>query len=406
MRRRLLFVIGIVCCTGIILAALSTHQHLRLVRLGFEQESFCAISETVNCDLVNASTYSEVFGVPVAWWGAIYYGLLALMSFFASVSRKQRRATVSIAWFMALAGIPYCIYLAYIAFLVLETVCIECLGMYAVNLFAAVALFFALKIPILRAPSYVWDYAVASFGGTNRLGFKHAAWTHVIVIALIFGTGWLAMLHIQSKNGPPMRSKASVEEQLSAHYVQSIHPIEVQPSWAVWGNPDAKVKLVEFSEFQCPFCRVSCFTVKPYLHQFRKDMAYYFVNYPLDPTCNPELDRPMHPIACFLSKAGICADKRGAFWEYHDELFRNQKKLTKELSLDIAEKDFGWDRDEFQKCISSPETEELLRQEIDVGRRIYIRGTPALFLNGRKIKNWQDKKFIQALVKEEIKRSR
>lgn len=404
MKRRLLFAIGIICCMGAILAAFSTHQHLRLARYGFEQESFCAISETINCDLVNASTYSEVFGVPIAWWGVIFFGLIALMSFSGAVSRKQRRATVSIAFFMALAGIPYCIYLAYVSFFIIETVCVECLGMYAVNLAAAVGLFYALGMPLRRAPSYIVDYAVASFGGTNRLGFKHAAWIHVIIIALVFGTGWITILHIQSKDKHAAH-RENIEEQLKSHYAQPIYPFKTQHSWAVWGNPKAKVRLVEFSEFQCPFCKVSSFTVKPYLHQFRRDMAYYFVNYPLDPICNPDVDRPMHPIACYLSKAGICADERGIFWEYHDELFRNQQQMTKELALDIAEANFDWDRNELHKCIASPETEEKLRKEVDVGRQIPILGTPTLFLNGRKITNWKDKRFIQALVREEIKRS-
>lgn len=405
MRRRLLVVIGAICCIGVMLAIFSTVQHFRLARQGFENESFCVISEKINCDLVNGSSYSEVFGVPVAWWGMIYYGALAFMSFLSAFSKRERRQTVSIAWFMAMAGIPYCLYLAYIAYFVIGAVCVECIGMYLVNLFAAVALFFALKLPIGRAFPYVINYARAAFGGTNRLGFRHQSWSHVIAIGAVFGIGWLIISHIQAAGADMLRPKATVDELIRAHYAQSIHPIKIAPEWAVWGNPKAKVKLIEFSEFQCPFCRLSSFLVKPYLQEFHKDIAYYFVNYPLDSECNAAVPYPMHPAACYLSKAGICANKQDMFWEYHDELFRNQRKLNEENALDIAEQ-LGLNRSEFKKCIDSSEIAEELKREIDVGRKIYLNGTPALFLNGRKIKNWRNKKYLQTLVKKEIKKSR
>ena len=405
MRRRLLVVLGIICLIGSTLAVLSTVQHFRLSSSGFEQESFCVISDTVNCDLITGSTYSEFLGVPISWWGTIYYSLLAIMSLFAALSRKERRATVTIAWFMALAGIPYCLVLAYIAFFVIGAVCLECIGMYLVTFAAAIGLFLALRIPIERIFWFIKNYILSVLGKRNELGFKPALWTHAIIIGLCFGAGWFAITEIQNRQFPGRRSQVSAEDQIRAHYIQSIHPIAPQPFWAVWGNPEAKVKIVEFSEFQCPFCRLSCFMVKPFLHEFRKDIAYYFVNYPLDSECNPDVPNKMHPIACYLSTAGLCANKRGEFWKYHDELFRNQKKLSKEFALEVAERDFGWNRDEFQRCIGSPEIDAQLAQEIEAGRKIYIRGTPALFLDGRKIRNWRDKKFLQTLVREEIKRT-
>jgi protein-disulfide isomerase/uncharacterized membrane protein len=404
MRRRLLIILGIICLFGTTLAIFSTLQHFRLAKTGFEEQSFCVISDEINCDLVNGSSYSEFLGVPVAWWGTIYYSLLALMCFFAAFSRKKRKATVSIAWFMAMAGIPYCIYLAYAAFFIIGAVCIECIGMYTVNLIAAIGLFFTLRIPLSKAFSYVWNYLLAFLGKPNNLGFKHRVWGHILIIGLVFAIGWIAILKVQAGQEGPRKSRMSLDERIRAHYVQSIHPIEISKNWAVWGNPNAKVKLVEFSEFQCPFCRLAAFTVKPYLQEFHKDIAYYFVNYPLDSECNPAVSRPMHPLACYLAKAGICANNRGDFWKYHDELFRNQKKFSQKLALDLAENKFGWDRDEFLQCINSEETNKELSSEIETGRRIYLTGTPSLFLNGRRIKNWKEKKFLQALVKEEIKR--
>ncbi len=405
MRKKLLVVIGIVCAVGAIVAAFSTEQHFQIAREGFEHASFCAINNTINCDLVNASSFSELLGVPVAWWGTLYFLLLACMCFIAAYSKKEQRATASIASFMALAGVPFCLYLAYAAYFIVGAVCIECLTMYAVTFIAAVGLFFALRIPLTRAPAYIIDYARAACGGDNRLGFAHRAWTHVIVVALVFGIGWVVIKNIQLGARPLNGSTLTVQEQVRAHYQQAASTITTDPSWPVWGNPKAKISIVEFSEFQCPFCKLASFMIKPFLQEFRNDVAYYFVNYPLDMSCNSMLKEPMHPYSCYLSRAALCANERGSFWSYHDKLFRNQDNLSPALALDLAANDFGWSRDEFQRCIDAPATESKLAAQIAAGQDLGLMGTPALFLNGRKVMNWRDRKVLQALVREEIRRS-
>lgn len=403
MRRKLLIFIGIVCVVATVLAIMSTTQHFRIAKSGLEEASFCAISETINCDIVNASSYSEFLGVPIAWWGTFYYGLLAIMCFMGAFSKRERRATISIAWFMALSGIPYAFFLFYISWRVLGVFCIECIGMYTASLVAAIGLFFALRLRLRGIPTYIANYLKALFGKKHELGFNPKIWKHVISIAIVFGIAWLGIAVYQTKSSG---KKIDIDKQVRAFYGQRAYPLAVQPSWAVWGNPNAKVKLVEFSEFQCPFCRRASFTVKPFLYQFRNDVAYYFVSFPLDSACNPIVKRAMHPDACYIAKAAICANKWGNFWGYHDALFHDQKNLSKKAALDIAADKFDWDRTAFQQCIDSEETEKELKAEVEAGVALHVTGTPAFFLNGRKVRNWVDKKFVQRIVKEEIRKTR
>jgi protein-disulfide isomerase/uncharacterized membrane protein len=405
MRRKLLVFIGIMCGVATVLAVMSTTQHFRIAKFGLEFASFCAISDTINCDIVNASSYSEFLGVPIAWWGTVYYGLLAVMCFFGAFSKRERRATVSIAWFMALSGIPYVLFLFYISWAVLGAFCVECIGMYAASLIAAVGLCFSLKLRLKEIPAYILNYFKALFGKAHELGFDPKIRTHVIIIAVVYGIAWLGIAVYQTK-GMAGFKKVDADKEVRNFYAQSAYPIEVSPHWAVWGNPDAKVKLIEFSEFQCPFCRRASFTVKPFLQQFRKDVALYFVNFPLDNACNPLLDRPMHPDSCYFAKAAICANRMGNFWDYQEALFLNQKGLNRKKALDIAQDKFGWDRTAFQQCISSEETEAELKAEIQAGLELKISGTPSFYLDGRHIRNWVNKKFIQTIVKEEIQKSR
>jgi protein-disulfide isomerase/uncharacterized membrane protein len=404
MRRKALIVVVVAAVCGATLSALSTSQYLRIQREGLEQKSFCAISETINCDVVNASSYAEFLGVPNGWWGLVFYLLIGGMALFAALSSKNRRATVALAWFMSLGGLAYAAYLAYIAAFVLGVLCLECLGMYLVNIIFVIFLFLALRIPVKRVGRFVADYVRAVFGRPSGLGFSPRLLRHVAVVAVAFAVGWFIIAHIQAKEVRKARGP-SVDEKVRAFYMQSLYMIDVDPNWAVWGNPEAKVTIVEFSEYQCPFCRLAAFNIKPYLQEFKDDVRYYYVNYPLDNACNPYMTRPMHPLACFAGKAGICAEKRGDFWSFHDDMFRNQRKLSRNLILSLASKR-GWDRDEFLACVDSPETDAQIRKEIEVAKRIYVRGTPSLFLDNRKLRYWRDPKFLQAVVREEIKRAK
>jgi protein-disulfide isomerase/uncharacterized membrane protein len=379
-------------------------QHLRIQREGFEKSSFCVLSEKIDCDVVNASTYSEFYGIPVAGLGFVFYLAIAGMALFSLIFHKgERRPTAAVMWFLSIAGIFYSAYLAYIATFVLGVVCIECLTLYAVNIALVILLFFAMGVPIGGVVQFVIDYVKAAFKRPSNLSFKPHIIRHAILLAVVFGIGLFAIRTVDAKFGREP-SDVTADEKVKAFYMQSLYSIEPDPAWPVWGNPNAKVTIVEFSEFQCPFCRLSAMNVRPYLQEFRGDVRYYFVNFPLDNACNSEMDHPMHQYACLAAEAGICANKRGDFWKFHDELFKKQRNLGPELIYELAEKR-GWNREEFEACINSPETEAQVKKDIAVGRKIYINGTPSVFLNDRKLRYWRDSDFLQDVVKEEIEKA-
>jgi protein-disulfide isomerase/uncharacterized membrane protein len=404
MRRWALWAALAAALVGAAVAVLSTTEHLRLMREGLEQRSFCAISETINCDVVNASSYSEFLGVPIAWWGLCFYLLVGGMALVGARSKKDRRSTVAIAWFLTFGSLAYSAYLAYIAGAVLGVWCIECLTMYAVNIALFLFLFAALRVRVAEIPRFFADYLRAVFGKPSNLGFAPRLLPNAVAGLLVFLIGWGAIAAISS-GGKARPDEATLGEKLTAFSMQSLYTIEPNPEWPVWGNPKAPVTIVEFSEFQCPFCRVAAFSVKPYLQEFRNDIRFYFVNYPLDNACNDSMPGPMHAFACSAAKAGICAQKLGDFWGFHDDLFRNQQKLSQELILSLADKR-GWNRDEFAACIASPETDKRVKADLAAARKIYVSGTPTIFLNERKIRYWRDPKFLQAVVREEIKRAK
>lgn len=403
MRKWALYVVVAAAVLGIVIASVVTSQHMRIEKEGLLNESFCAISETINCDIVNASSYSEFIGVPISWWGLTFYLVMMGLALYAAISKGDARATVSIAWLMSIGSVLYSAYLAYILAYVLEVVCIECIAMYAVNALIFIFLFASLRMPVARMPSIVAGYARALFRRPHHLGFAPKIFSHAALVAFVFLVSWVVIANVQASGQPG--AKPSTDEMVKYFYMQSLYSIDVDPDWQAWGNPDAKVTLIEFSEFQCPFCKLAAFGLKPYLQEFKKDVRLYFVNYPLDMQCNDQITHPMHPFACFAAKAGICAGKKGDFWSFHDDVFRNQQKISKEIIVGLAAKR-GWNKDEFMACIDSPEVAESLKKQLDIANKIYVNATPTVLLNGRKVKYWRDPDFLRKIVREEIRNSK
>jgi len=388
---------------GIVVCILATKQYLKIQKEGLIEPSFCAVSETVNCDVVTASSYATLFGFPNAWWGVLFYLVAFGMILMLVLSKKERKATATFLWLMSLAAILYSLYLAHAAFIVLGVFCIMCFFLYIVNITLFVFLFIGSPIPLKGALGFIMNYIKAVFGKETELGFKPRIIPHLAVIAVVFGIGLLIMANVQAK-GKGKMANLDVDQLVKYFNMQSLHDIKVDPNWSVWGNPDAKVTIVEFSDYQCPFCKIAGFGIKPYLYEFKGDIRYYFVNFPLDTSCNDKLSRQMHPAACYAARAGLCATKKGDFWSFHDDLFRNQRKLNKKFILGLAEKR-GWDVEEFQACVDSPEIAAQVKKELVAGAKIQVTGTPSIFLNGKKLKYWRSPEFLRAAVEEEIEKS-
>lgn len=404
MKKKYLIAAAISSIVGAVIAAVSTIQHMRLLREGFENASFCAVSERINCDVVNGSTYSEIWGIPIAWLGLIFYLLIVAFSVTSVLRKKDSRATIVISLIASISAILFSAYFAYISFFILEVICFECVSMYIINIMLLLFIYLALGVPLGGIMRFFKDYISALLRRPSNLGFKPQVLRHTAVALAFFFVGWIAIAQLEASE-KVIAGASTVDDKVKAFYMQSEHSLEIDPSWTVWGNPDAKVTIVEFSEFQCPFCKVAAFNVKPFLQEFKKDIRFFFVNYPLDNACNENMAGPMHESACMAAKGGLCANKLGDFWGYHDFIFKNQRKLSQELVSSFV-KEKGWNEDDFTACMNSPEVDGMVKSQIKSGEKIHVDGTPSIYLNSRKVKYWRDSKFLQAVVREEIEKSR
>jgi protein-disulfide isomerase len=148
------------------------------------------------------------------------------------------------------------------------------------------------------------------------------------------------------------------------------------------GTPGAPVVLVEFSDFECPYCRGQAKMLREnLLATYPKEVRLYYLDFPLE---------TLHPWAKSAAMMGRCIfhQNASAFWEYHDWIFDKQEEITpenlKDKVLEFA-KGKGIDGDQLSKCIDSRATEEEVNKTKTEGRALGVNSTPTLFVNGRRM---------------------
>src|SRR5712691_2465349 len=137
------------------------------------------------------------------------------------------------------------------------------------------------------------------------------------------------------------------------------------------GDPKAPVVIVEFSDFQCPYCQSVEPTLKKLLAKYEGRVSLVYRDLPL---------REIHPQAQLAAEASRCAGEQGKFWEYHDSLFENQDKLNREGLLQQARK-LKFDEKQFDSCLSSGKYKPQIEQERQLGLEAGVTGTPGFFIN-------------------------
>lgn len=169
------------------------------------------------------------------------------------------------------------------------------------------------------------------------------------------------------------------------------------------GPEDAPVKVVEYSDFLCPFCRNLAAGLSQFVPQADGRVAVYFKNYPLDQECNESLPRSTHPGACVLARGAICAHRQGKFEAYHDRVF-SAEGLRNPGPADVARLagEAGLSAQAMAGCLEDPATAEALDRQIAEARRLEVQATPTIYVNGRKLPRIND--LVSVVDKEAQKR--
>jgi protein-disulfide isomerase len=161
----------------------------------------------------------------------------------------------------------------------------------------------------------------------------------------------------------------------------------------VRGNPKAPVMIVEFSDYQCPYCHSVEPTVKELLTKYGDKVSLSYRDFPLT---------QIHSQAQISAEASRCALEQGKFWEYHDQLFA-ASKLEKDDLIGYA-RDLKLDEKQFGSCLTSEKYKADIDKDLQDGRKAGVSGTPGFFINGVALSGAQPKDAFTRAIDEELAR--
>jgi protein-disulfide isomerase len=186
-----------------------------------------------------------------------------------------------------------------------------------------------------------------------------------------------------------LRDQSSVTILLKKPTIQVVHdPARVR------GSTTAPVIIVEFSDFQCPYCRSVQPTLKKLLAKYEGQVSLAYMDLPL---------KDIHPQAELAAEASRCAGEQGKFWEYHDALFESTNRLNRE-DLVAQARTLKLDEKQFDSCLSSGKYTAKVEQDRQLGLRSGLSGTPGFVINGNVLSGNLPQSEFEKLIEAELAR--
>lgn len=184
-----------------------------------------------------------------------------------------------------------------------------------------------------------------------------------------------------------LKSEEAKKKPVEGELLAAMHALDA-PSF---GPKDAKVTVVEFSDFECPYCSKAADVA----HQIQKkysDVRFVFRQFPLS----------FHKQAHKASQAALAADSEGKFWEFHDQLFQNQKALEPEALRSYA-KNVGVSDGAIKEGLEGDKYAARVDADIALGNKVGVSGTPSMFVNGKRVANPTDFSAVSKLIDEQLR---
>ncbi|HAT48825.1 MAG: DsbA family protein [Nitrospirae bacterium] len=186
-------------------------------------------------------------------------------------------------------------------------------------------------------------------------------------------------VHSFLENQAQKLAKTKYHEDLASRYKVEI--LLEEPRYTVTGPQDlsrgpanAPVTIIEFSDFECPYCRKAQAVLGKLKETYGDKLRFVFRHYPL----------PFHKLAPKASEAAMCANEQGKFWDFHDALFTDSQSLAVDALKELATK-LKLDTAKFDECLTSSRHASRISSDSAEGQQLGITGTPTFFINGLKL---------------------
>lgn len=190
--------------------------------------------------------------------------------------------------------------------------------------------------------------------------------------------------------------KGSLEGKLNVLYIKKPNitesKIQINVTDPTIGLPNAPITMVEFADFECPYCNSVFPTVKALLKKYDGKIFFVFKNYPLT---------QIHAQALNAAIAAKCAQEQNKYWEMHDKLFENYRRLSDNLYTELAN-ELKLNKAEFKTCQETPAIRAQIMSDIEYGESLGLKATPAFYINGKLITGAQPISVFEHAIDEEL----
>lgn len=226
-----------------------------------------------------------------------------------------------------------------------------------------------------------------------------------IPVAIVIAGALIAGAVLFTRSSPQTVANVGNDQQgtVNTEQVSGVADVSADDD-AVLGDPNAPITIIEFSDFQCPFCRKFYRETIP---QIKKDYSttgkvkFVYRDFPLV---------QIHPGATPAAEGTECAEEQGKFWEMHDAIFDEQEKQgsgTIQFTADDVKNwaaKIGLDTTKFNQCLDSGKYRQEVEKDLADGAAAGVNGTPATFINGRLVSGAQPYSVFKTIIDEELKK--
>lgn len=368
-------------------------------------DAICNINAVWSCDTIAASSYSELFTLPLGVWGLGFFLSLVVIAAILMAKKpltNQIHSHLASLVVLSYVGLVVSVVLAVISGLILKSYCLSCIGVYAVNFgLAIVSTVYLVK---KRIGITLWKKSASGFDTRPWSGCMSAA----MIVAITFaGYYYLAKprphpsdFADHPKQNEIKRQQNAIENNLgSVVYDIQINRSPYQGAGEDYRiGPDfAPITIVEYIDYECPACARMVSVAKKLVDMYPDSVSVVLKNFPLNSECNSAVSTVMHKYACELAVLSRCAGTIGQFWSFHDYVFAQQPHLKDGKPQQWA-KEMGMTAEQIRACLASDDLAAKISSDVREAQSMGVQGTPSLFINGRKYMGLRSLDTMAAVV--------
>ena len=325
--------------------------------------SFCAISQSINCDTVSQSPYSIFLGIPVPFWGIIGYLFMLLVMALAWSKPAEDKHLWALLFLVSAAYSIYSIFLALISTFLIHSYCMMCIVSYGINF---LLLFYTWMIRKRFESGGIFDALRQDIGFLNYQKKRCITYFSPFIIAVIlmlifFPTYW-------SFESPT----------LSAYIPHGVN--ENGHPWVGAENP--QFEIIEFTDYQCFQCNKMHFFLRQFLVKHPGKIRLIHRHFPMDHEVNPIVKKPLHMGSGKLAMLTIYAATQNKFWQMSDLLF-SIARVKPVINIKQLAEETGLNYEELSRAVYDPKIQYSLKRDIIDALKLGVTGTPSFVVDGK-----------------------